>query len=211
MTTGQLELLMKAQEFISDHYRNHVNPSFVFHNLTHTQEVVAGCEEMAEFYKLQDDDRFALSIAAWFHDSGYSKGVAKDHESESIRLATNFLQQANVPADSIHKTVACIDATRLPQSPTSLISSIICDADLSHLGTADFFEKSKLLRQEINNIHDEKINKKDWRKINIKFLEGHKYFTDYAKQKLEPIKQRNLAELKNKELNLQKRKKRKLK
>ncbi len=200
MTTGQLELLMKAQEFISDHYRNHVNPSFVFHNLTHTQEVVAGCEEMAEFYKLQDDDRFALSIAAWFHDSGYSKGVAKDHESESIRLATNFLQQANAPADSIHKTVACIDATRLPQSPTSLISSIICDADLSHLGTADFFEKSKLLRQEINNIHDEKINKKDWRKINIKFLEGHKYFTDYAKQKLEPIKQRNLAELKNKEL-----------
>jgi len=57
-----------------------------------------------------------------------------------------------------------------------------------------------LLREEINSTHDEKVNKKDWRKINIKFLEGHKYFTDYAKQKLEPIKQRNLAELKNKEL-----------
>ena len=200
MTTGQFELLTKAQEFIGDHYRSHVNPSFVFHNLTHTQEVVAACEEMAEFYHLQDDDRFALSIAAWFHDSGYSKGVAKDHESESIRLATNFLQQVNAPADAIHKAVACIDATRLPQSPTSIISNIICDADLSHLGTSDFFEKSKLLREEINATHDEKINKKDWRKINIKFLEGHKYFTDYAKQKLEPIKQRNLAELKNKEL-----------
>ena len=200
MTTGQFELLTKAQEFIGDHYRSHVNPSFVFHNLTHTQEVVAACEEMAEFYHLQDDDRFALSIAAWFHDSGYSKGVAKDHESESIRLATNFLQQSNVQADIIHKTLACIDATRLPQSPTSIISNIMCDADLSHLGTSDFFEKSKLLRQEINDTHDEKINKKDWRKINIKFLEGHKYFTDYARQKLEPIKQRNLAELKNKEL-----------
>lgn len=200
MTTGQFELLMRAQEFISDHYRSHVNPSFVFHNLTHTQEVVAASEEMAQFYQLNDDDRFALSIAAWFHDSGYSKGVAKDHESESIRLATNFLQQANVPADIIHKTVACIDATRLPQTPTSQISNIICDADLSHLGTSDFFEKSKLLRQEINNVHDEKVSKKDWRKINIKFLEGHKYFTDYAKQKLEPIKQRNLADLRNKEL-----------
>lgn len=200
MTTGQFELLTKAQEFIGDHYRSHVNPSFVFHNITHTQEVVAASEEMAEFYHLQDDDRFALSIAAWFHDSGYSKGIAKDHESESIRLATNFLQQANVPADIIHKAVACIDATRLPQSPTSLISNIICDADLSHLGTSDFFEKSKLLREEINATHDEKVNKKDWRKINIKFLEGHKYFTDYARQKLEPIKQRNLAELKNKEL-----------
>ena len=200
MTAGQFELLTRAQEFITDHYRNHINPSFVFHNLTHTQEVVAACEEMAEFYQLHDDDRFALSIAAWFHDSGYSKGVAKDHESESIRLATNFLQQANVSADTIHKTVACIDATRLPQTPTSIIGNIICDADLSHLGTADFFEKSKLLRQEINATHDEKVSKKDWRKINIKFLEAHKYFTDYAKQKLEPIKQRNLAELKNKEL-----------
>jgi predicted metal-dependent HD superfamily phosphohydrolase len=200
MTTGQFEILTKAQDFINDHYNSHVNPSFVFHNLTHTQEVVAACEEMAEFYKLQDDDRFALSIAAWFHDSGYSKGVAKDHESESIRLATNFLQQQNVPADAIHKTVACIDATRLPQTPTSLISNIICDADLAHLGGPAFFEKSKLLRQEINATHDEKVNKKDWRKINIKFLEGHKYFTDYAKQKFDPIKQRNLAELKNKEL-----------
>lgn len=200
MTTGQFEILSKAQGFINDHYSSHVNPSFVFHNLRHTQEVVAACEEMAEFYHLQDDDRFALSIAAWFHDSGYSKGIAKDHESESIRLATNFLQQQNVAADIIHRTVACIDATRLPQTPTSLISSIICDADLSHLGTPDFFEKSKLLRQEINDTHDEKINKKDWRKINIKFLEGHKYFTDYAKQKLDPIKQRNLTELKNKEL-----------
>jgi len=199
MTSGHFELLTRAQEFITDHYRNHINPSFVFHNLVHTQEVVAASEEMAEFFQLQDDDRFALSVAAWFHDSGYSKGVAKDHESESIRLATEFLQKANVSPEIIQKTVACIEATRLPQTPTSLPASIICDADLSHLGTQDFWLKSKLLRQEINDTHDVKIGKKEWRKINIRFLEGHKYFTDYARKKYDPIKQEHLDDLKNKD------------
>lgn len=199
MTSGQFEILARAQEFIVDHYRNHVNPSFVFHNLIHTQEVVAASEEMAEFSQLQDDDRFSLSIAAWFHDSGYSKGVAKDHESESVRLATEFLQKSNVSPEIIQKTVACIEATRLPQTPTSIPSSIICDADLSHLGTGDFWLKSKLLREEINDTHDTKIGKKEWRKINIRFLEGHKYFTDYARQKYDPVKQQHLSELKSKQ------------
>ena len=199
MTSGQFEILARAQEFIVDHYRNHVNPSFVFHNLLHTQEVVAASEEMAEFFQLHDDDRFSLAVAAWFHDSGYSKGVAKDHESESKRLATDFLQKSNVSPDLIQKTVACIEATRLPQTPTSIPSSIICDADLSHLGTDDFWLKSKLLRQEINDTHDTKVGKKEWRKINIRFLEGHKYFTDYARQKFDPLKQQHLAELKSKE------------
>lgn len=199
MTTGQFEILARAQEFIADHYRNHVNPSFVFHNLVHTQEVVAASEEMAEIFQLHDDDRFSLTVAAWFHDSGYSKGIAKDHESESIRLATDFLQKANVSPEIIQKTVACIEATRLPQTPTSIPSSIICDADLSHLGTDDFWEKSKLLRQEINDTHDTKVGKKEWRKINIRFLEGHKYFTDYARKKYDPVKQQHLEELKSKE------------
>ena len=85
--------------------------------------------------------------------------------------------------------MACIETTRLPQTPTTLPASIICDADLSHLGTQDFWLKSKLLRQEINDTHDTKVSKKEWRKINIRFLEGHKYFTDYGRQKYDPVKQ----------------------
>lgn len=199
MTTGQFELLTKAQEYISDHFRNKIDPVFVFHNLLHTQQVVAACEEMAEHYQLPDEDRFALAMAAWFHDSGYSKGSAKDHESESVRLATDFLRNNNVSEEIIDKTAACIHATRLPQHPTSLAANIICDADLFHLGSEEFSEKSKLLRQELNSTHDEKVGKKEWRKINIRFLQDHRYFTDYAREKLDPLKQEHLQKLLNKE------------
>ena len=145
MNTGHFELLTRAQEYISDHFRHNVNPVFVFHNLVHTQQVVAACEEMAEYYQLPEDDRLAVSVAAWFHDSGYAKGKAKDHESESARLATNFLQQNNISPDIIQKVVACIEATRIPQTPASLAANILCDADLYHLGTDEFSEKNKLL------------------------------------------------------------------
>ena len=198
MSTGNFELLTKIQEYISEHYRRKVDPKFVFHDLVHTQQVVAACEQMAEFYRLPEDDRFILSAAAWFHDSGYAKGTAMGHESESIRLATDFLQQHHVSEEIIKKVAACIEATHIPQKPTSLAASILCDADLYHLGTDDFQEKNKLLRKEINNTSKEKLSKKQWRKRNIEFLDKHGYFTDFCRERLEPEKQKHLIELKQK-------------
>lgn len=199
MNTGHFELLTQAQVYVSDLFRNKVKPEYVFHNLQHTQEVVAASEEMAEHYQLPDEDRLALALAAWFHDSGYSKGSAAGHEAESIRLAREFLQQKNVSEELIQKTSEYIDATRIPQSPKSLPGQILCDADLFHLGTDEFSEKSKLLRSELNQTREEKIGKKEWRKININFLKDHRYFTDYARQKLGEAKQEHLQAFLDKE------------
>ena len=198
MGTGQFELLTKIQEYITDLFRDKVDPSFVFHNLVHTQEVVAACEQMAEHYRLGDQDRFALSAAAWFHDSGYSKGVAMGHENESIRLATEFLKQHHVPEETINKIASYIDATHLPQKPNSLSACILCDADLYHLGTDGFWEKNKLLRKELNSTGDKKISKKEWRKRNLEFIGKHSYFTDFCRERLEPEKQKHLKEIQTK-------------
>jgi Family of unknown function (DUF5706) len=45
------------------------------------------------------------------------------------------------------------------------------------------------------------ISKKEWRKINIRFLEGHRYFTSYGRETLQPEKEKHLAALKQKEKN----------
>ncbi len=71
-------------------------------------------------------------------------------------------------------------STRLPQKPVNKIQKILCDADLSHLGKDNFFTTTELLRQEIS-IHKEKISKKEWVRINLKFFEGHSYHTNSAK------------------------------
>lgn len=198
MTEEQFRVLSAAQDFVSDLFINKVNKSIHFHTLQHTQEVLAGSETMADYYRLEDEDRFALMLAAWFHDTGYSSGQAMGHEAVSVEVATKFLQENHVDPHVINKVVGCINATRLPQNPHSLIEQIICDADLFHLGTSDFKEKNRLLREELNDFGNMDLSKKDWRKKNIEFLAKHTYFTSYAKEHLDPLKQVYLQELSKK-------------
>lgn len=198
MTENQFQILSAAQDFVSDIFLNKVNKSIHFHTLQHTQEVVTACDVMADYYQLADEDRFALSLAAWFHDTGYSTGSALNHEDASVEIATNFLNDRQVSDSVISKVKGCINATRIPQRPVLLIEQIICDADLSHLGTGDFKEKNKLLREELNDFGNMNLSKKDWRKKNIEFLSRHNYFTSYAKENLDPLKQVYLQDLKEK-------------
>ena len=198
MTEEQFRVLSAAQDFVSDLFINKVDKAIHFHTLQHTQEVLAGCETMADYYRLEDEDRFALMLAAWFHDTGYSSGQALGHESVSVELARKFLAEQHVPQQVTEKVVGCINATRLPQTPNSLIEQIMCDADLFHLGTTDFREKNRLLREELNDFGKLDLSKKDWRKKNIEFLTKHKYFTSYANENLDPLKQVYLLELSKK-------------
>ncbi len=195
MTESQFQILTKAQDYVSDLFQSKINKSIRFHTLQHTREVVMACEKMAEYYHLNDDDRFALALGAWFHDTGYTAGQAKGHESVSIQLASDFMKACQLDQQVIDKVTGCINATRIPQSPANLVEQIICDADLFHLGTEDFKEKNKLLREELNGFGGYNLSKKDWRKINIDFMEKHRYFTSYGIQHLQPLKEVYLSEL----------------
>ncbi len=199
MSENQITLLQEARTLVTDLLSNKLSKSIRFHTLQHTQEVVAACEKLAEYHQLPDDDRFAVFLAAWFHDTGYTSGIAKDHETHSVEIATEFLTAHAASEELKNKVIGCINATRIPQSPTTTIERIICDADLFHLGTDDFKEKNSLLREEFKEFSERDIPKKEWRKINIRFLEGHTYHTVYGKEKLQPVKELHLAELKQKD------------
>ena len=71
MTEPQTNLVAAAREFATNIFENKVSKSFKYHNLDHTRQVVRAVEEMADYYKLQPEDRNAVIIAAWFHDTGF--------------------------------------------------------------------------------------------------------------------------------------------
>ena len=198
MNAQDNSILLSAKDFVMAIFQNKISPSFLFHNLEHTQGVVKACTDMADHYKLNEEDRLSLLIAAWFHDTGYSKGLAVSHEEASIAIANDFGDSHKVSDIIKEKARACIAATRMPQQPTNLPEQIICDADLFHLGTDTFSEKSKALRQELVLTGGKHISKEDWAKKNIRFLETHHYFTSYCQQRLEPVKQEHLKKLRKK-------------
>ena len=199
MPDNQPTLLQDARALVTDLLSNKLSKSIKFHTLLHTQEVVAACEIIATHQQLGTEDRTALLLAAWFHDTGYTGGDAKDHESVSIRLAMEFLNARSASEELKAKVMGCINATRMPQTPDNELQKIICDADLFHLGTNAFKEKNRLLREELIEFGGHDLSKKDWRKINIRFLENHSYFTSYTIEKLKPLKDQHLAELTSKE------------
>lgn len=195
----QQSLLQNAEQYVKHFFATKVDKGFSFHSIHHTEEVVQAATAMADFYQLTAEDRTALILAGWFHDTGYSKGESTDHETESQRIVSKFLEGKDVDESIRQKVLGCIAATKIPQSPTNLIEQIICDADLHHLGTDDFKKENKLLRKELKSVGGMDLSKKDWRKINIEFLSSHRYFTDYAQQHFDPIKQEHLRTLLDKE------------
>lgn len=199
MNEQQSQVLEQAQEYVTHLFRNKVDPHFVFHNLGHTQQVVAAAKDLGAHYKLNDDDLFVLLISAWFHDTGFSTGRAEEHEKESINLAANFLEERNVDPQVIQRVSSCIQATRMPQSPLSQVEKIMCDADLYHLGSGDYKKINDLLKQEQEYYFKKEFSKKEWRQRNIEFLETHQYFTDYAQQLQEPRKQEWIRQLRKKQ------------
>jgi predicted metal-dependent HD superfamily phosphohydrolase len=204
MNETQEQILSAVRQYVTDIYAHKVKPELVFHNMDHTEDVAEASSQMADHFKLDDNDRFVLQLAAWLHDIGYMKGYAIGHEDESIRLATDFLQKKNVDEETIQRVTSAIKATKMPQSPVTQIEKILCDADLFHLSTEDFKAKNQLLKQEQEFFHGKKITKKDWRKNNIEFLENHKYFTEYGQEVLEPKKRENLQALTKKKTDKKK-------
>lgn len=198
MTEAHNQLLAAARTYVTDIFQHKVNPEFVFHNLEHTEDVVEASSQIADYYRLHEEDRLVLLLAAWFHDAGYSSGQAEGHEEVSAQMATQFLHGRQVSENIIQRVASCIQATHMPQSPVSLIEKILCDADLFHLSTEDFKARNQLLKQEREATLGHRIDKKEWRKGNIAFLQQHRYFTEYGQETLAPKKAGNLALLQKK-------------
>jgi predicted metal-dependent HD superfamily phosphohydrolase len=198
MLDNELSLLQEAEAYVTDLLQTKLSKNIKFHTLQHTQEVVEASSKLADQFQLADEDRFPLTLAAWFHDTGYTGGQAKDHETVSIQLARDFMNSHNVPETVQVRVIGCIEATRMPQKPSNTLEGILCDADLFHLGTDNFKEKTRLLREELRDFGGVDYSKKDWWKSNVQFLENHKYFTTYGQEILQPVKEVHIAEIKSK-------------
>lgn len=193
-------LLEKARQYVLNFLIQEKEGAYCFHDNVHTDDVVAATTEMATHYNLNEEDRFATVCAAYFHDIGYCNQQGADrHESRSAELADIFLKEHNVTETVRQKVKGCIMATRMPQSPTNILEEIVCDADLFHWGSGAFDQRNQLMHQEAEQVANFKIPKSVWRPLTIQLLKEHKYHTDYAKNKLDKEKLKNINDLEKEE------------
>ncbi|MGK0325847.1 MAG: putative metal-dependent HD superfamily phosphohydrolase, partial [Polaribacter sp.] len=151
--------------------------------------------ELAEKLEVDKASLENLQLAALFHDTGFIK-KAENHEQESVKILTQFLQEKNLKAKRIEAIASLILATKIGHDPTNDLEKIMTDADCAHLGNKSFGDKTALLRKEWEVTENKNYSDAEWVSINIDFLtNGHKYHTDYALKNWSKGKDKNLAKL----------------
>ena len=193
-----LPIIHQAKDFVIKFIKEHPNKKIIYHTLSHTETIVELARQISIDYEQSNNDLLPAVIAAWFVDTGYYEDY-REHEESSARIAEDFLRKVGAEDEKIKEVKNCLLATKMPQKPASISQRIVCDAMLFHLAADDFGDHNKLMRKELSLLQGIPVDKKTWRKNTIQFMEGHTYFTDFAKRHLAKRKKENLQKLKKKE------------
>jgi uncharacterized protein len=183
----------QARHYAEDRLQRELPADLLYHSLAHTRdEVVPAAERLAGMEGIQGVSLKLLLTAAWFHDIGYVVGV-HFHELISARIAVQVLPSYGYTARQVEIVRWAILATALPQSPQNLLEQILTDADLDVLGRdGDFMPRNRDLRGELANL-GRKFTDIEWYSNQVRFMEGHAYFTESARSLRNMQKSLNLA------------------
>jgi len=184
--------LDRARQYALNRLTTELSPQLVYHSLWRTQDdVVPAAERLAALAGVNSLDMLLLSTAAWFHDVGFVIQRV-NHEDVGMQIAAEVLPQFGYTPEHIGRIRGMIAATKLPQSPHTLLEEILADADLDALGREDFLPRSQVLRAELAEFGATSTDK-EWLQVQLDFQQGHRYFTEVARTLRGPQKAKNTA------------------
>jgi uncharacterized protein len=185
----------KAIDYILHRLQDELPGNLRYHSLEHTLGVLHSAEYLAKKEGLTEDEINILLTAAAYHDSGFTVSY-KNHEQLGCEIAEEALPKFGYTNEQIAAVRSLIMSTKIPQSPSSRVEEVLCDADLDYLGGDNYGEISESLRDELG-LNGINLGTEEWLNIQVKFLENHHYWTDFAIKVLNPRKQLVLDRLKN--------------
>lgn len=186
-------IVEKASRFSQTLLKEKLPSANIYHNLNHTKQVVKNAKEIASNCDLTENEIEIIMLSAWFHDTGFINKY-EDHESESVKIAEEFLFQNNYNKKRIIKIKDCIKKTNINFIPKTKLEKILCEADLLYLSKPNFIPQANLLRKEWENIGI-KYSDKNWLELNINFMRSRPLFTKYGKEKYSEQRKKNIKKL----------------
>lgn len=197
MSEKRSKILVQAQKYVEDVLSNQLSQEIRYHSISHTYDVVSAAVEIARHSDLSNEECEIVELAGWFHDLGYCE-VVENHERVSANMALDFLSEKKYDDLKAAQVAGCIMATQIPQSPKNKLEEVLCDADMMHLAKEDYFRKAALLHDEIQGLKGMTISEAEWLESSKNFINGHRFFTEYAREMYAEKKQMNLNELNSK-------------
>jgi len=195
------QILNDTQEHIREFFDKQIEAEYVYHDLTHTLNVVQETREIALRSGISEKEMELLEIAAWFHDTGYNKG-AENHEQRGIQYATEFLKNYPYTEEEVATIQRLILATQMPHEPKDLLEGIIVDADMSHLGKKIYWDRCGRVRQELLMTKSVVMSEQEWVDFELNFMNNHHYATPAAEELFNKRKLKHIKQLRKQKLRL---------
>ncbi len=201
-----MNLIEQSENLVSNLLKDKLSNLYSYHNFSHTFNVVGAVNKLCIKENVEGIEKEMLLTAAWFHDTGYINGT-EDHENESVKIAAAFLKDKGQSDEFIAGVSKLILATSKLYVPQTLSEKIIKDADFVHITSLEYTSTCELLRFELKNTMNLSFDNLEWAKENLNFLVNtHRFYTDYALKKWQPLKEKNIVMV-QKKLNKQELKK----
>jgi predicted metal-dependent HD superfamily phosphohydrolase len=140
------QTVAEVAAYVTDLLEKQLPKEFYYHDFFHTFSVVNASDMLGDMKDISKAEKRIVLIAAWFHDTGYTKQIA-GHEKQGASIAEQFLKSKEIDDTEIEAVKACILATQFPQQPQNMLERIICDADMMHVSEPNFMERSNQLRK----------------------------------------------------------------
>ena len=185
----------KAKEFVLPKLEKELKPSLYYHNYQHTLDVCKSIEALAEDESINGENLTLLRTAALYHDTGFIWQY-DNNEPIACEFAKETLPSFDYNDEQIEKICELILATQIPQTPTSKMGEILCDADLDYIGRDDFFITALRLHREWSENSTSKITFKEWYLKQLQFVQKHEYWTEAARKLRGGKKTHNLSQIK---------------
>lgn len=184
----------EVKSFMDAKLKKELPAELTYHNHRHVFDVYEKASMLAKMENISEGEEKLLLIAVLFHDSGFIISQT-DHEMYSCQLAAQHLPAFGINPEQLQCINGMIMATKVPQNPQNLLEKIICDADLDYLGRPDFWEIGALLFAELKGkgILNTSL---EWNRMQVAFLEKHRYFTASAHELRQATKMEHLKTLK---------------
>ena len=84
-----------AEQYILDLFKKELPDGLYYHTADHTRFVVNAVDRIGKASGLDEHALNVARVAGWFHDAGYVRST-DDHETESRKMATEFLRLKGV-------------------------------------------------------------------------------------------------------------------
>ena len=183
-----------AKQYIINWLHSELDPKLVYHDLKHTLSVYYAAKELSALENVNEHDTLLLLTAALYHDSGISIDY-NNHEEESVHICEKVLPKFGYTEEEIKTIARLIRKTKLLEKADCILENILCDADLDYLGRDYFFIVSTKLHYEWKILGKHNYNLVDWLRLQLDFLENHRFYTKSAQILREETKQKTIKSI----------------